>query len=547
MSTSSLALPVPSPTAAAPTAVEVVATMGDTVLGVRHLAPVPAKASGHARGWLLGAGAAMLLAGAAACAVSISRSSDDAARRDAWAAQGNPAWAFRADLGSRGLDLTALLGLGLGLPLVGLGLARRASTPARAVTIGRDANVDFALEGVALASHKLVGPAAGGGFTVNLTGLGGELLTAGHAPVAAASLVDLTAGVAVRTRVGKVGLTVRAVEAPATLPAVGAAITARDLAYVGGAATAALALLYLAGLGAPSALTAGNELGSEELIASAGTMVRADEPPPPEPEPTPTAEASGDSGGAAVMKLDEGATGAEHERPDPGRQQVAQRADAESRARSEAIETAATAGILGSQLLVNASMWNGADAISSGFDMIDQVGGWDGDGPGAPKGFGDGRTGTGPGACTAGSIWCTAKTRGYQTLAGPNNDRWAPGRPNGGGPDGGGREQRQPVVGPPEEVEGGVDKDIIRRYMRKASQRFEYCYEKALLSDPSLSGTVKTSFTINPAGAVIGATASGVSDEVSKCVAGVIRDIQFPHIGLVAAIKYPINYRRSGQ
>jgi hypothetical protein len=75
---------------------------------------------------------------------------------------------------------------------------------------------------------------------------------------------------------------------------------------------------------------------------------------------------------------------------------------------------------------------------------------------------------------------------------------------------------------------GDLDKAIIRRYMRRNMQKFQYCYEKKLLTSPALSGTVATEFFITPQGTVAGAHASGVDPEVAECVAGVINGIEFP-------------------
>jgi hypothetical protein len=55
-----------------------------------------------------------------------------------------------------------------------------------------------------------------------------------------------------------------------------------------------------------------------------------------------------------------------------------------------------------------------------------------------------------------------------------------------------------------------------------------YCYEKQLLVNGNLAGTVSTQFFISPEGTVARADASGVDPEVAGCVAGVIKDIEFP-------------------
>jgi hypothetical protein len=73
-----------------------------------------------------------------------------------------------------------------------------------------------------------------------------------------------------------------------------------------------------------------------------------------------------------------------------------------------------------------------------------------------------------------------------------------------------------------------LDKSIIRRYMRRQISQFAYCYEKELQNNKKLAGTVTTTFTIAESGAVTQVEASGVSPEVSGCVASVVKGIEFP-------------------
>jgi hypothetical protein len=92
-------------------------------------------------------------------------------------------------------------------------------------------------------------------------------------------------------------------------------------------------------------------------------------------------------------------------------------------------------------------------------------------------------------------------------------------------------------------VTGDLDKNIVRRYVRRKLPRIKYCYEKQLWVDESLAGTVVTSFTIEADGKVSGETASGVDATVSSCIAGVIGAIAFPKpkSGTVQA-RYPFTF-----
>jgi hypothetical protein len=76
--------------------------------------------------------------------------------------------------------------------------------------------------------------------------------------------------------------------------------------------------------------------------------------------------------------------------------------------------------------------------------------------------------------------------------------------------------------------DAGLDKAIIRRYVKRNIPRIRYCYEKALLNDPKLAGKLVASFTIGADGKVTSSTAAGVHADVESCVAAVFQAIEFP-------------------
>jgi hypothetical protein len=96
---------------------------------------------------------------------------------------------------------------------------------------------------------------------------------------------------------------------------------------------------------------------------------------------------------------------------------------------------------------------------------------------------------------------------------------------------------------------GDLDKAIIRRYIKRHINKISYCYEKVLLEKPGLKGTVSAQFLISVTGTVTSATASGVDDEVASCVAGVIKNIEFPKPkdGGVVQVNYPFTFRPAGE
>lgn len=93
-------------------------------------------------------------------------------------------------------------------------------------------------------------------------------------------------------------------------------------------------------------------------------------------------------------------------------------------------------------------------------------------------------------------------------------------------------------------VEGDLDKNIVRRYIRRSLTKISYCYEKQLADNAKLAGTVTTKFTITGIGAVHDVTAEGVDPKVSDCVKAVIAAIQFPKPKNEKAVKamYPFTF-----
>ena len=79
--------------------------------------------------------------------------------------------------------------------------------------------------------------------------------------------------------------------------------------------------------------------------------------------------------------------------------------------------------------------------------------------------------------------------------------------------------------------EGGLDRNTIRRYVKRHLPKIQYCYERALLAQPRLNGTIDTSFFIHPDGTVGAVEARGVDPEVADCVADVLATIALRAIG----------------
>ena len=93
-----------------------------------------------------------------------------------------------------------------------------------------------------------------------------------------------------------------------------------------------------------------------------------------------------------------------------------------------------------------------------------------------------------------------------------------------------------------------MDKSIIRRYIRRKLPAITGCYEKQLLVDSTVTGTVETAFLIDPTGHVRDITATGMQPEVASCIATVISTIQFPlsNGGGSTQVNYPFSFITTG-
>lgn len=96
-------------------------------------------------------------------------------------------------------------------------------------------------------------------------------------------------------------------------------------------------------------------------------------------------------------------------------------------------------------------------------------------------------------------------------------------------------------------IVGSLDKNIVRRFMRRYRNRLRYCYAKQLQSNPTLRGTVLARFVIARNGSVSASSAKGVDHKVSTCVARSIRRLKFPRpkTGIVM-VRIPMLFTPAG-
>jgi hypothetical protein len=146
--------------------------------------------------------------------------------------------------------------------------------------------------------------------------------------------------------------------------------------------------------------------------------------------------------------------------------------------------------------------------------------------------IGSGGGGTGWGTIGTGRYGTIShRTSGYGTGTGGGHGPWTPPLVSIG----------EPTIGGP----GELDKAVIRRFIKRYTQKLQYCYEKELLAKPSLAGTVTADFTITPNGTVNPSKASGVDPYVAMCISDAIKAIEFPKPkkdGEVT-VKYPFTFQ----
>lgn len=97
-------------------------------------------------------------------------------------------------------------------------------------------------------------------------------------------------------------------------------------------------------------------------------------------------------------------------------------------------------------------------------------------------------------------------------------------------------------------IMGSLDKEVIRRVIQSRRTKVAYCYEKALLQNPNLSGKVVIQLTIGGDGKVQLARVkeSTIGNEaVESCVQKVMAELRFPapQGGGVVVVTYPFLFR----
>ncbi|HUS67729.1 MAG TPA: AgmX/PglI C-terminal domain-containing protein [Kofleriaceae bacterium] len=535
-------------------AIEVAAMLGDTVVGVRHLRDPRGGALSRRTLGLIG-GAALLIAMAiAAFAAGVKNEANNARAFTDWVDRdGKPAADFRPLNLGVGYDWLAFGGLlgGLACAATALVRARRERVPA-SFRIGTAAGVDFPTSDAPADSFELVAPRGdefmlhvGAGMTA--TRLADNQTVTGETTIAA--------GARYRVELGQQTLLVSSVPAPrAQATPVWGGLDGNVAKFAAASLLAHAAFIMLVNT-MPSDQRALNDdaLGAEDRLVL--IRAQAKEDPIQKEEEVLDGNGAADPAGqpGAAMALASGKMGDKNATRPTGRYQMEKTSDKQVIAQTpnQAIDRAKRAGVLGFYM-ANREQWTsmtGTGDLTSGNDATTVYGGLQGhEIAAAYGGWGYGIDGVGPGA--GGTSWGTVGAGKYGLIGndGPGGKGWGP-----GGPGGGLRMRREPKgpvvdIGRPSSV-GDLDANIIRRYIRRKLARIRHCYEKELVVNQDLAGTVMVQFQISPNGAVQGTSAGGMGNKnVEGCVGETVSSIQFPKPqgGGMVNVRYPFVFQPAG-
>ncbi len=527
------------------TAIEVVAQLGNSIVSTRHVTATAPRRSP----WMPAAiGAGLLLLTLALAAHVLSVTNHNTASLATWLAAKRPMWAFRPSMVSLWIDWAMPLTALGSLSMFGWALLRWQRAPGvHRFAIG-GAHSDLPIDGIEMTE---VVTATQQGLALSVARFNGSVQRDGAAAAAfTASTFVANKGDHATLEIGAMTLHLTGVDAPAHV--VGAPGLTREragLLYFAGAALGHVALLFLAMNLGLDATAGGTDADDNEPIRMVSLPDTTNEDLVAKIDPD-QGDVGGQTAGGTLMKLapdkPTGAEGGNDAKLPPGAKGNSTNAEA----RASAIDAASRSGILSA--ITNDRMaaligdtFVDADGLSNS-GLFGGVFGEGGDGTGGQfgsrKGGGGGLYG-GPGT--------GVKVGGFNTIGDGNR----------AGQDWGncidcppGKGRHHAPVAPnvkfePPQVEGDYDKALIKRAMKMNQSKISYCYEKALLAQPDLNGTVMVEFALHtPTGRVLSSKARGVDPEVAQCIAGIISTISFPTRAAMAGgelinVKYPFSLR----
>lgn len=535
-------------------AMEVQTVFRGVVTGTRHLYNPEGKST-HSQGTtMLYAGAlTMLVAIGVFISVAISVGNEKVAY-EAWQAAGKESKSFYWQERSPVLAVLVFGGIVGGIALAYMGLKRRGKSSANFV-IGSDADVDAPVspDFVPSSTHPLVA-ATGTDYVINVTPrMSGEVYVDGQSyPLQQfiqqrGSSFSLPQGGSARLDCGETTFVISATARPRTLDVPFLTWKWDEQVYtIGSSVALALFLLMIFSVPPdPKSL-------SLDLFNSDNRFVKFLIKPPEEkeediPEFLKKKDDSQQGGKGKRHKGEEGKMGKKTSKNKEGLYGLKGPKDNPDPhlAKKLAEEMAKNAGILGVLKQTEgshiASIFGRDSAL--GNDAADVLGGLVGNQIGEAYGVGGlGLVGTGSGGGGTGEGTIGLGNLGTIGKGGGGGNGSGYGRGAGGL---GGRRAHAPDVIPGQaNVRGSLDKEIIRRIIRRHINEVKYCYEQELTKKPELGGRIMVQFTIAASGQVIASVLQNSTmgnARVENCTVQAVRRWEFPKPlgGGIVIVSYP--------
>jgi len=550
--------------------IEVVAMLGDSVIGVKHCIDPKSGVVSNSTTMMLAAGAACLLASAVSFGASIHTASLNKIKLTHITNDlHRPARSFRPVVLNPVFDFLAFGGLALGVSTMIAGLSRmnrERRTPY--YRIGTAPGVELAMDSAPTPNFPLVAPSSdANGFVFNYgVGIEGEMVVDGQTTTlaelaasgrarpstttAGAIELPIPARARIRARAGQTTFVVSAVPRPRVQPtSLLATYETRTAKFFVGSLAAHLIFLALLDTIPVEDSTIGVDVETK-LDPNAKILATVNEELVQKPEDPKDGAETGTTGSVSMKAPEEEGRAGKPESNATNKHLAVKDNHTETQlaARNE-LEAASTAGIMGT-VLANSETFQtliSASNIASGLSDANLYGNIYGAEAGEANGaFGLGLSHFGRGgSCTQEPCGLIGTGGRYETIGGG---------PHGGGqfgPGGGdGPAMRhhdafspRPVLG---QATGGGDLDqaTIRRYIKRNIEKLSYCYEHEMLAHPGIEGTISAHFFITPTGTVSGSMATGFDPTVAKCVGDVIGNIEFPKPrgGGGVQVNYPFTF-----
>jgi TonB family protein len=546
-------------------AIEVQTIYRGIVINTRHLIDATGKSTAGQAKAFIAAGVLFVLLALATFVSMIASAGHEKAKYEQFLSAGGDSKNFQWTRSSPALDFMVLGGFAIGIALASMGLKRRAETTPNFI-IGSDSKADapVAKEFVGVAAFPLV-TANGTDFLVNVTpNMSGEVHLDGQ-PVPLAQFIQQRGpsfslgerGLAT-IDCGATTFLVRATSKPRSVPVPFLTWRWAEQAYTVGTAAALLLFLLMIFSVPPDP----KSLSLELFNADRGFLSFTIKPPLEKTDEMPDwlqKKAVEEQGGKGQRHSgDEGTMGKKTSKNKEGLVAIAGPKDNQDQhlAKKLAEDNARSAGILGVLRTAEgshlASIFGRETAIGS--DSANVLGGLIGTEIGEANGLnGLALVGTGSGGGGTGEGTLGLGTYGTFGKGGGGGDGAGFGRGGGAGygrSAGGlaGRRARAPetIIGQAT-VRGSLDKEIIRRIIRRHINEVRFCYETELTKKASLSGRISVQFTIAGTGQVIASVLQSSTMgnvHVESCVVQAVRrwELPKPVAGGIVIVSYPFSF-----